>query len=130
VQFVTRIAFLGASCALVFSLAACSRSAQTYIERGDAAVAKGDVAAAILEYRNAIEKDPLNGDTRLKLAEIYLKQGNGAGALAEYVRAADLLPANIDAQVKAATLLGLARRSRSTPRTSMRWSCAPMRWRA
>lgn len=105
-----RIGLAGASCALTVSMLACSRSAQTYVERGDAAVAKGDLAAAVLEYRNAVEKEPLLGSARLKLAETYVKQGNGAGALAEYVRAADLLPNDIDAQIKAATLLGLARR--------------------
>ena len=100
---------LGAA-VLAATLAGCSRSAQSYMERGDAAMEKGDVAAAVLEYRNAVQKDELLGPARLKLAEAYMKQGNGAGALAEYVRAADLLPNDVDTQVKAATLLGLARR--------------------
>ena len=66
--------------------------------------------AAALEYRNAVEKDPMLAAARLKLAEAYVRQGNGAGALAESVRAADLLPQDADAQVKAGSLLLFAGR--------------------
>ena len=65
--------------------------------------------AAVLDYRNAVGKDPMFAPARLKLAEAYMRQGNGAGALAESVRAADLLPNDAEAQVKAGSLLGLRR---------------------
>ena len=93
------------------SAAACSKSAQTYLERGNAQFEKGNVDAAVLEYRNAVSKDAMFAPARLKLAEAYLKQGNIAGALGESVRAADLLPNDADAQLKAGSLLLLARRA-------------------
>ena len=88
-----------------------SRSAQSFLDRGNAYLAKGNVDAAVLEFRNAVDKDPTFVAARLKLGEIYLKQGNGAGALAEYVRAADLLPNDANAQLKAGSLLLMAGRA-------------------
>ncbi len=89
---------------LAFGVAGCSRSAQSYLERGNAQLEKGNVDAAVLEYRNAVERDPKFAPARLKLAEVYLRSGNPAGALAESVRAADLLPNDADAQLKAGVL--------------------------
>jgi len=93
------------------AVAGCSRSAQHYLERGNAQLDKGNVDAAVLEYRNAVAKDAMFAPARLKLAEAYLRQGNGAGALAESVRAADLLPKDADAQLKAGSLLLLSGRA-------------------
>jgi Tfp pilus assembly protein PilF len=90
---------IGAAVVTVGVAAWYSRSAQSFLERGNAYLAKGNVDGAVLEYRNATEKDPTFVSARLKLGEFYLKQGNGAGALAEYVRAADLLPNDADAQM-------------------------------
>jgi len=101
----TGIRLVVAVAALAISAGGCSRSAQIYVERGDAQLEKGNVDAAVLEYRNAVAKDAMFAPARLKLAEAYLRQGNGAGALGEYVRAADLLPKDADAQVKAGELL-------------------------
>ncbi len=93
------------------AVAGCSRSARSYLERGDARLKEGKIDAAVLEYRNAVAKDAMFAPARLKLAEAYLRQGNGAGALAESVRAADLLPKDIDAQLKAGALLLAARQA-------------------
>jgi len=93
---------------LALAPAGCSRSAQTYLDRGDAYLREGKIDAAVLEYRNAVEKDPMLAPGRLKLAEAYVRQGNGTGALAEVVRAADLLPNDADAQLKAGSMLLLA----------------------
>ena len=93
--------------AVVLAAAAtgCSRSAQYHFDRGNARLGEGKIDAAILEFRNAVKKDPRFAPARQKLAELYLRQGNAAGALAESVRVADLLPADAAAQVKAGTLL-------------------------
>jgi tetratricopeptide (TPR) repeat protein len=90
--------------------AGCSRSAQSYLDRGNAQMAKGNIDAAVLEYRNAVAKDAMFAPARVKLAEVYLLQGNFGGALAESVRAADLLPGDVDAQLKAGALLLTARK--------------------
>ena len=71
---------------------------------------EGERDAAVLEYRNAVEKDPMFAPARVKLGDAYLRQGNIAGALAELVRAADLLPNDTDAQLKAGSLLYAAGR--------------------
>jgi len=46
-------------------VAGCSRSAQSYLERGNAHLEKGNVDAAVLEYRNAVAKDPMFAPARL-----------------------------------------------------------------
>ena len=56
---------------------------------------------AIIEYRNAVQKDPKSGEARQKLANAYAKVGDTPNAYREYLRAADLLPDNIDVQMKA-----------------------------
>jgi len=80
-----------------------------FAKSGDAFVASGKIPEAIIEYRNALEKDPKAGDVRVKLAEAYLKAGDGGKAVQEYARAADLLP-DPQIQVKAGNLLLLARK--------------------
>lgn len=87
------------------ALVGCSRTAASHVDRGTAYVEKGNVDAAVLEFRNAIQKDPAFAPARLKLAEIYERQANRAGALEEYVRAADLLPGDAGVQLKAGALL-------------------------
>ncbi len=42
----------------------CSRSAQDYVNRGDAALKAGKIDAAVLEYRNAVGKDPMFAPAR------------------------------------------------------------------
>jgi tetratricopeptide (TPR) repeat protein len=96
--------------ALAAAASGCSRSAQSYLERGNAQLEQGNVDAAVLEYRNAIEKDATFAPARVKLAEVYLRKRNFAGALGEAVRAADLLPNDVDAQLRAGSLLFAAGR--------------------
>src|SRR5690349_17097757 len=92
---------------------ACSRDPHAamlkYASSGDAYAAAGKPAEAIIQYRNALEKEPKAGDVRLKLADAYLKQGDASKAVQEYIRAADVLtdPA---VQLKAGSLLLMARR--------------------
>ena len=95
---------------VVSATLACSRSAQSHLERGNAYLEKNNVDAAILEYRNAVEKDPKLAAAYVKLGETFLKKGDGAGAIGAYVRAADLLPNDADVQLKAGSLLLMARK--------------------
>ncbi len=106
-----RLFILAVTAAIALTLQACSRSAETYLERGNAQLEKGNEAAATLEFRNAVEKDPTLALARVKLAELYQKQGNLDGALSESVRAADLLPDDVEAQLRAGSLLLLAGRA-------------------
>jgi putative PEP-CTERM system TPR-repeat lipoprotein len=97
--------------AVTVVLTGCSQSADSHAQRGDNYVKDGNVDAAVLEYRNAIAKNPQMSSARLKLGALYLRKGNGAGALEEYVRAADLLPNDPEAQLTAGRLLLAAGRS-------------------
>ena len=80
---------------LVFT-AACSTDPQKakleYVKSGDSYVAQKKYSEAIIQYRNAVQKDPRFGEARLKLADTYLAAGDAPNAYREYLRAADLLP--------------------------------------
>jgi tetratricopeptide (TPR) repeat protein len=93
---------------------ACSGDPQAaklkHIARGDGYAAADKRAEAIIEYRNAVQRDPLAGDARARLADAYARAGDGSRALAEYVRAADLLPDDTVVQLRASNLLLLAGR--------------------
>lgn len=95
-------------------LGACTTTphakALKHVALGDAALARQDVATAVLEYRIAAISDPTFGEAHLKLAEADVKNDNLKAAFPEYVRAADLLPDRADVQIKAGNLLLLAGR--------------------
>lgn len=95
--------------ALLVCCAACSRDPKArkaeYLKSGDSYAQQGKFPEAILQYRNAVQADPLDGDARLKLAETYSKNHDGANAAREYVRAADVLTNRVDVQLKAGALL-------------------------
>ncbi|MGH9410575.1 MAG: tetratricopeptide repeat protein, partial [Vicinamibacterales bacterium] len=84
--------------------------ARKHIALGDAALARQDVATAVLEYRIAAIAQPRSGDAHLKLAEADVRNNDLKAAFPEYIRAADLLPDRADVQIKAGNLLLLAGR--------------------
>src|SRR5512142_308265 len=95
------------ACLLLASAAvvSCSRSAQYYLDSGNRYAQKKQYKEAIVEYRNAIQKDPKYGAARLKLAEAYMAADDLGNAAREYIRASDLLPENAGAHEKAAAFL-------------------------
>ncbi len=90
----------------VFGLA-CSQEtlARRHFERGQAYLAAKQLSEAIIEFRNAVDRDERWGDARLKLADAYAAAGEPEQAFRHYVRAADLLPDNPQAQLTAITYL-------------------------
>src|SRR5215212_6807386 len=90
--------------------AACSKDAKGYLDAGNTFAAAGKHREAVIEYRNAIAKDPSLAAAHARLAESALTLGDGATALGEFVRAADLMPDNAEAQIKAGSVLLLAKR--------------------
>jgi tetratricopeptide (TPR) repeat protein len=93
---------------LCISAAACSDpevAKRKHLAKGDALMAEGKPAEAILEYRNAIRIDRRFGEARFKLAAAQSSTGNLQDAAKEYVRAADLLPERSDAQLQAASIM-------------------------
>jgi len=75
------------------------------IRRGDELAKQEQYGQAIASYRIAVQGNPKDGETRLKLANAYLSAGQWRDAAPEAIRAADLLPNNSVAQVLAISLL-------------------------
>lgn len=96
---------IGLVCA---SAIGCSRDPHAamlkYAKSGDGYANSGKYAEAVIEYRNALEKEPRAGDVRLKLADAYFKQGETTKGVQEYIRAADVVT-DTGVQLKAGALL-------------------------
>ncbi len=80
------------------------------LDRADHYAQQHKTAEAVIEYRNAVQADPGDGESRLQLANALLKNGQRTEAVLEHVRAADLLITRPDVQLRAGNLLLLAGR--------------------
>lgn len=102
-------------CLLPMAVFACTSrdaapSKAEAIRRGDELAGKNQYAQAVSAYRIAVDRDPSDGRSRMKLANAYAADGRWTDAMREAVRAADLLPGNVEAHILAATqLLGNGR---------------------
>lgn len=99
---------------LLLMAVACSGDAEQvkreYVERGDRYLAEKNVDAAIIEYRNAVQRDPQFAEAYQKLTTAYITRGDGPDALRTAIAAADLLPQSVEAQAVAGELLLVAGR--------------------
>jgi putative PEP-CTERM system TPR-repeat lipoprotein len=93
----------------VIVVSGCSRdlgaARREYLERGDRYLKEKNFDAAVLEYRNAVQRDPRDGEVYRKLSAAYLEKGDVRSALRAATTAADLMPDTPDAQVEAGNLL-------------------------
>lgn len=107
-----------ALCALLAGLLqieyGCGSTARQYVSRGDALSAKGKYADAVLEYKNAVQKDANLAEAHYKLALADIRQGNGPDSYQELQRAVELAPDNEQYRVRLADFALLARRYNST----------------
>jgi cellulose synthase operon protein C len=105
---------LAAVIVVATAFAACSKDPeaqkQRFMASGDRYVSEGKFREAVIDYKNAVQADPVSGQARAKLAAAYEKIGDGSSALSEYVRAADLLPDDVGLQLTAGNYLLAARR--------------------
>jgi cellulose synthase operon protein C len=79
--------------ALAAGVSGCGRSSFTveeHLERGLNFEQQGQLAAASIEYRNALQQDPSNAQGRYRLGMLLLRSGDGAGAEGELTRAREL----------------------------------------
>jgi len=75
-----------------------------FVARGIALNRKGDHAAAVTAFDQAIALDPEAFDVYIRRAEAYEAQGNVAQAAADIDKAAELRPGDPDAAIAAARL--------------------------
>jgi tetratricopeptide (TPR) repeat protein len=73
---------------------ACSKSPQSYVERGNRLMAAGKYADAELQYRESISKDPKFAEGYYRLGLIEYKFRHGGEALEDLQRAVDFAPGN------------------------------------
>ena len=82
--------FLGAL-AVAGLLSACDGSSEQgvgkFIGRAQEQLAKGDRDAALIELKNALQRDPASGEARLLLGQLYVDAGLGPDAEAELLKA-------------------------------------------
>ena len=81
----------GLGLALTLSLAACSGSSETdLIAEAKASLEKKDAQAAIIQLKNALQKNADSGEARLLLGKSLLESGDVSGALVELRKAQEL----------------------------------------
>jgi len=100
-----RLCQLSLAAAVLAASLSCSKSPAEYIAAGDKYFAQGLINEALVEYRGAVQKDPMSGEARKKLAAAFERSGDAGRAFREYVKAADLLPDDAGIQAKAAWYL-------------------------
>jgi putative PEP-CTERM system TPR-repeat lipoprotein len=66
-----------------------SKDAASYVQSAKSYLAKSDYKAAIIEVKNALQKEPGNGEARLLLGEALLESGDPVGAETELRKAID-----------------------------------------
>src|SRR5574340_894959 len=79
-----------AALAVVLALAGCGRSESESIAAAKAQLAREDPAAATIELKNALEKNPRSAEARFLLGKVLLDSGSAAAAEVELQRAIEL----------------------------------------
>lgn len=87
---------LAACLSIAFAVAACSPEATVpeLLDRATSAMERGDVRAADIDVRTALQQTPDDARARSLLGEIYLLQLNPVAAVAEFERALGVSEAN------------------------------------
>jgi tetratricopeptide (TPR) repeat protein len=88
----------------ILLLAGC-RSANSYLEKGNALFARGQFEEASLDFRKAAQKDPASGEAHYRAALAELKLNKAAEALQDYEQAVRLMPENQAARTELTNLL-------------------------
>jgi cellulose synthase operon protein C len=82
------LAFVAALALALAGLAGCSKNdASGFMASAQGYMAKGNYPAAIIEIKNALQKEPENGEARLMLATALLETGDAGGAEQEVRKA-------------------------------------------
>ena len=81
------------------------RSANSYLNKGNAAFARGQFEEASLDYRKAVQKDAGFGEAYFREGLTELKQNKAAEALQDLEQAVRLMPANREAKTELTNLM-------------------------
>ena len=82
----------------------CSRSPQSYVDRGNRYYSEGKYEEAALNYRNSIERNPNFAEAHYRLALTEQKQEDPVNAYGELQRAISIAPDRDDIRVELADL--------------------------
>jgi tetratricopeptide (TPR) repeat protein len=85
---------------LGLAASSCSRSAASYVDRGNSFYNAGNYSDAALNYRKALQKDLQSGEAYYRLGKTDLKLGDQQEAYRILSRAADLLPNRDDIKIE------------------------------
>ena len=92
-RFWTRTFLAALVTSIAIGLSGCGQSSKTvdeYLQDAQAHRLSGNLSAAVLDLKNALQRNPDNSAARYMLGEIYLDIGDGASAEKELTRAKDL----------------------------------------
>lgn len=76
----------------VLLLTACTKDAAFYMQKGDASFREGKFEEALLNYRNAIQKEPNIAEAYFKVGQTELKLNNRRAMIAYWQQALKLAP--------------------------------------
>jgi tetratricopeptide (TPR) repeat protein len=92
---------------LVASLSGCKTTeerAQGFYEQAQVYIAEGDTGRALVELRNALQRDETFLDARRDFANLLLADGRTRDAYGQYVKVTELSPNDLDANLALAQL--------------------------
>ncbi len=89
---------------IICGLASCGKSPQESIQAGNALVEQKKYAEAVINYRNALQKDGLNAEAHYRLGLALLRQRDIRGAAAELQQAINLDPKKTEWKIELADL--------------------------
>jgi tetratricopeptide (TPR) repeat protein len=87
------------------SMISCSQDAHQYLTSGEKYYKVGKYQQALIQFQNAIQKEPRLAEAHYQLAETYLKLNSAQQAYRELQETVTLDPKNLDAELQLATLL-------------------------
>lgn len=81
----------GAACVLALAVVACSKDSGTdLLASGQALLAKKDARGAVIQFKNALQKNPNSAEVRFLLGKTLLDMGDPVAALVELRKAQEL----------------------------------------
>jgi Tfp pilus assembly protein PilF len=75
---------------LLYTGIVLAMTSEDYLREAENYLAKGEIQAAVIQLKNALQQDPDNVRARLRLGKIYLRAGQGRAAEKELSQARKL----------------------------------------